>query len=526
MPRYPRSRRDAVEDESLGPRPQPFEIWRNPAWWGLRDDANRGLAAYCDRDIHLAAVCLKVAAGEAPAALPLAIALKRRDAPDDVVGTALYLGWTNTTHTDAAASERVACLVAALGFVSRRHRWAQPTSDWYASEEDEVHWRTLNERVRAYGRVLIRLRRLLQDQLDLVGWEELPAHVADTLLRAVPPKPAAPSKKLDERRADPAPLGEADLKGSAPMAETGAAGAHLVVAPGAEEAVRGLRDGRWSGLRTLSQPMPLVSLPDAFTTSRRLAQVAAEAPNAERIINRIRADLALLRTAGRSHVSVPRPILIVGPPGCGKSRFAARLAWALGLPIARLDMTLTDIVGLGGSSRSWSNTAPSWPVEQLANLKVANPLLLVDEVGRGVWHSGGRAEDALLPMLEPASARVFGDPLLGTCDISRITWVLTTNPDSRGRIPAAVLSRCRIYEMETLPVHAFGDILRTMLSDIAREHGLERPEMLPRIEPEERVWLASTWQRSGGNARMLAKAVERVLGDAAEREEMDRGQLN
>jgi hypothetical protein len=98
--------------------------------------------------------------------------------------------------------------------------------------------------------------------------------------------------------------------------------------------------------------LPLVSLPDLKAAR---AALRAEFPYAADVIDDLLRDVA-----PRSYVQI-RPTILLGTPGCGKSRFATRLLKVLNLP--------HDIIPCGGVSdgtfagtpRRWSTGEPSLP---------------------------------------------------------------------------------------------------------------------------------------------------------------------
>jgi hypothetical protein len=83
-----------------------------------------------------------------------------------------------------------------------------------------------------------------------------------------------------------------------------------------------------SEYRALETPL---SLRRARSANSLATSLLAEFPWAEDLIDRLRADLVLSERLGRGHFQL-RPTLIVGAPGSGKSRFAARLLDLTGVP--------------------------------------------------------------------------------------------------------------------------------------------------------------------------------------------------
>jgi MoxR-like ATPase len=174
---------------------------------------------------------------------------------------------------------------------------------------------------------------------------------------------------------------------------------------------------------------------------------------------------------------------MVGPPGSGKTAVAAALAVAMGLPIDRIDAGgLADNRDLAGTSAGWSSAQPSRPVMAIVQSRVANPLLLVDEVEKASAGSmNGSAQDTLLSMTEPVTAGSYHDEgLRARVDISHITWAMTANVLSA--VPKPLKSRLAIIRVDR-PGPAFADrTIELVLAGIAREMG-GTADMMPDLPP-------------------------------------------
>ncbi len=269
----------------------------------------------------------------------------------------------------------------------------------------------------------------------------------------------------------------------------------------------------WQSYQTLAAPTPLRPVPrDA---GRRLAALAETAPAFAAPIAEIRRTLALAAHAGRPSPRL-RPILLVGAPGIGKTWFARRLAQALDLPFAGLNLGgATDNRCLQGTARGWSAATPAWPIAEMARLSVPNPLLFLDEVDKagGQRENNGRAHDTLLAMIEPESAAGWFDECLRTtADLRNVLWIMAAN-ETRG-IPAPLLSRLSVHQIEPPPASAFPSVLAGLLDGIAGDIGCG-PADLPALEPETQDALRRSFARHR-NLRRLRAMVEECLGVAAE----------
>ena len=120
---------------------------------------------------------------------------------------------------------------------------------------------------------------------------------------------------------------------------------------------------------------------------------------------------------------------MVGAPGGGKSRFARRLAEVLGLSIWRTDASRSDGAAFGGTARRWSSAEVCHPFLAIAQGKIANPMVLLDELEKaGTGSDYGRLSDCLLGFLEPETNSRYPDPALQvTLDLSHVCFVATVN---------------------------------------------------------------------------------------------------
>ncbi|WP_235841354.1 AAA family ATPase [Cereibacter azotoformans] len=140
------------------------------------------------------------------------------------------------------------------------------------------------------------------------------------------------------------------------------------------------------------------------------------------------------------------PLLLLGPPGCGKTRMAERLAELAGLPRSRLEgASMTASFPIGGSDFQWNSSHPGEAVRLIHESDVANPLVIFDEVEKGqTSSSGGDPRQALLPFLQRSTAASYRCPYLqAPVDLSHVTWILTAN--SLEGLSAPLLDRVTLF---------------------------------------------------------------------------------
>ncbi|MGX1016781.1 ATP-dependent Lon protease [Bradyrhizobium japonicum] len=276
---------------------------------------------------------------------------------------------------------------------------------------------------------------------------------------------------------------------------------HLVVARLSEAEMKNIKLKEILGplKDVINTALPLVEAPPLHE-ARNVLQ--SEFPHAVDVI-----DFALADLVGRTTVRL-RPLLIVGEPGGGKSRFARRLGEVLGVSVWRTDGGRSDGAVFGGTDRRWYSAEPCHAFLAIAQGRIANPLVLIDEIEKAATRSDyGRLWDTLLGFLEPETCARYPDPALQTnLDLSQVSYIATAN--RLDPLPSPIRDRFRIVTFPKPTANDLDALLPAVIADLAKERGLDQSWMTP-LDGVEREAVAKHWP--GGSVRRLRRIVEAVL---------------
>jgi ATP-dependent Lon protease len=244
-----------------------------------------------------------------------------------------------------------------------------------------------------------------------------------------------------------------------------------------------------------------------------IRSLGAAYPNFRAVIDYYCRDLQLQKRVGAA-LRLP-PVLLLGPPGLGKTLFAKALAKVLVLHL-RLQSMAEVTAGwvLTGSAKKWNESTPGIIARHVAACPMGQaPMVVFDELDKAAAHHYYPADVALLSLLERHTAQAFRDENLDlVLDISPVSWLLTANRTAGVR--PEILSRLKIFEIAAPTPEQMPAIVRSVDAALREES----PILKEAFEPLDQALVSSLRSRAPRDLRRLLQDAYALV---AEREWME-----
>jgi ATP-dependent Lon protease len=237
----------------------------------------------------------------------------------------------------------------------------------------------------------------------------------------------------------------------------------------------------------------------------------------DKVKDRIIQHLTVMKLKQNKQGSI---LLLVGPPGTGKTSLGKTIAEALERKYVRISLGgVKDEAEIRGHRRTYLGALPGRIIQGMKRAGEKNPVFILDEVDKLMTSYSGDPASALLEVLDPEQNNSFSDHYLEVpYDLSDVFFIATAN-DLRG-IPAPLRDRMEIITIGSYTNHEKYHIAKNhLIENVLEEHGLNNDQL--QITDEALKNIIEKYTREAG-VRQLKQQLSAIARVASEKIVVDK----
>ncbi|HUJ63483.1 MAG TPA: endopeptidase La [Kofleriaceae bacterium] len=249
---------------------------------------------------------------------------------------------------------------------------------------------------------------------------------------------------------------------------------------------------------------------DRLDVSAARAILEAEHSGLDKVKRRILEFLAVRKLAPNKHGPI---LLLVGPPGVGKTSLGKSIASSLGRKYVRISLGgVRDEAEIRGHRRTYIGALPGRIVAGLKKAGSMNPVFVLDEIDKLAADMRGDPAAAMLEVLDPEQNKDFVDHYVEVpVDLSKVMFICTANT-------LETISQPLIDRMETVELSGYTTVEKLAIAKNhlvpkqLGEHGIGKDQL--ELDDDALEEIIHSYTREAG-VRNLEREIAAVCRGAA-----------